>query len=220
MRVRWKMVNESISRFDFLASNRIWKSKTNENNVQHTRRCTQDVAFNAHGFQKNTIQWTFSNIDHLWHRPPSFRRRSLRRFADPWRVLNTIDPGEPIFTRDIDRLCSLRARKNTTGKSRVHARSGRALSTGGACARGVSRVYTRLILIFYIDRYQFPVHCVSFSSHDFHFFFSFWFLERAGTRAKLLHYRGANTEHSSIRFVFFFFLIYLPFLLFFFFFFT
>lgn len=41
--------------------------------------CTQDVAFNAH-VSKNTIQWTLSNIDHLWHRP-SFHRHHV---FDPW----------------------------------------------------------------------------------------------------------------------------------------
>lgn len=34
------------------------------NEAQHSE-CTQDVAFNAH-VSKNTIQWTLSNIDHLF----------------------------------------------------------------------------------------------------------------------------------------------------------
>lgn len=73
------------------------------NEAQHSE-CTQDVAFNAH-VSKNTIQWTLSNIDHLFDIVFLFIviTCSIRKFNET----EPISSSTQMIECDLFRLCIL-----------------------------------------------------------------------------------------------------------------
>lgn len=71
------------------------------NEAQHSE-CTQDVAFNAH-VSKNTIQWTLSNIDHLFDITFFVITCSIRKFNET----EPISSSTQMIECDLFRLCIL-----------------------------------------------------------------------------------------------------------------
>lgn len=106
-------------------------------------------------FQKNTIQWTLSNIDHLWHRP-SFHRHHV---CDPW-VFWTQSIRANFHA--IDRLCSLCVPETP---SRASTQAGDActrvsrlillLTDGRVCARSPTYTFNTNILHRQVSVFRF-----------------------------------------------------------------